>query len=57
VTPDDGSVTGEWGDHASLEKLVREALGSLRARDGDVALNAERLKTVVDTAPRGSRNN
>ncbi len=36
-------------DYTALTALVRETLDSLRARDGDVALNAERLKTVVDT--------
>ena len=36
-------------DYSSLADLVRETLGLLKARDSDVALNAERLKTVVDT--------
>ena len=36
-------------NYDSLAMLVEETLGSLRARDEDVVLNAERLKTVVDT--------
>ncbi len=36
-------------NYDSLAGLVEEALGSLRARDEDVVLNAERLKTVVRT--------